>query len=65
VCFLSSKAFGQFGDIFDFGKNKIQYKASFHDVGHAWFDDDFSFDDIDTAYGFGIRLNVGAFFLLR
>lgn len=27
LCFFSSQAFGQFGDIFGFGKNKVHYKS--------------------------------------
>ncbi|MFQ5706909.1 MAG: hypothetical protein ACE5HO_05630 [bacterium] len=47
----------------------IQYDfltgVAFFDAADAWFNSDFEFNDIKTAYGLGIRLNMGGLFLLR
>ena len=41
----------------------IQYDfltgVAFFDSGTAWFGNDFNFKDIQTAYGFGVRMNLG------
>ncbi|NIR48184.1 hypothetical protein GWO43_06990 [candidate division KSB1 bacterium] len=39
--------------------------VAFFDAAHAWFDNDFEFNDIDTAFGFGVRLSLGGIFRLR
>jgi len=47
----------------------IQYDfltgMAFYDMGHAWFGNDFGFNEIQTAYGVGIRFNLGGLLVLR
>ena len=47
----------------------IQYDfltgVAFFDSGKAWFGNDINFNDLQTAYGFGVRMNLGGLLNLR